>query len=208
MSDAQKIIEILQEEYPDAHCELDYGDEFQLLVAVILSAQCTDKRVNKVTPALFERAGNVYEMAQMEQAELEKFIFSCGFYRNKAKNIILASKEICEKHNGKVPSDFETLVTLPGVGRKTANVVSSICFGGKGIAVDTHVFRTSNRLNLAVGKTPYEVEQGLYRAFPENERDKVHHLLIFHGRYRCKSQSPQCEDCKLTEYCQYYKQKK
>lgn len=208
MQRAKEIIAILESLYPNAHCELNYEDDFQLLIAVILSAQCTDKRVNLVTEKLFKIASTPQDFASMEQSELEKHIFSCGFYKNKAKNIISASKEIIEKYDGKVPSDFDALVSLPGVGRKTANVVSSICFNSDGIAVDTHVFRTSNRLSLANGKTPYEVEMGLYKVIPKNERARVHHLLIFHGRYKCKSQSPDCEDCPLQKYCSYYQTKR
>ena len=203
MTRADEIFKILQRLYPNAHCELNYETDFQLLVAVILSAQCTDKRVNEVTKTLFTVASTPYQFAVMEHAELEKLIFSCGFYRNKAKSIISASRDIVEKFGGKVPQKYDELLSLAGVGRKTANVVSAVCFDADAIAVDTHVFRTSNRLNLAKGKTPYEVEKGLMQVVKEGERAKAHHLLIFHGRYRCKSISPQCEDCELKKYCQY-----
>ncbi len=206
MTDYEKIFGILETEYPDAHCELEFGDTFQLLVAVILSAQCTDKRVNIVTQELFKHASTPEDFVKIEQAELEKLIYSCGFYRNKAKNIKAAAKEIVEKYGGQVPDTFDELLKLAGVGRKTANVVFDVGYGGDGIPVDTHVFRTSNRLSLAEGKTPEEVERGLLKIIPEGRRNRVHHLLIFHGRYKCKSQSPDCGSCKLTEYCKHYKQ--
>ena len=205
MTRAEQIFSILENEYPDAHCELDFGTTFQLLVAVILSAQCTDKRVNVVTKDLFKRASTPEALAVMPAEELEKLIYSCGFYHNKAKNIIAASREIMEKYGGKVPDTFDGLLSLPGVGRKTASVVFSVGYGGDGIAVDTHVFRTANRLGLAPGKTPFEVEKGLLEIIPEGMRNRAHHLLIFHGRYTCKSQSPDCARCRLTEFCEYYK---
>lgn len=203
MTKADEIFQILQDEYPDAHCELNYETDFQLLVAVILSAQCTDRRVNEVTKTLFSVASTPEQFAVMKQAELEKLIYSCGFYRNKAKNIISASRDIVEKFDGDVPREYNDLLSLAGVGRKTANVVSAVCFSADAIAVDTHVFRTSNRLGLATGKTPYEVEMGLTEVVREGERAKAHHLLIFHGRYRCKAQAPTCQDCKLKQYCRY-----
>lgn len=202
------IFEILEREYPEAHCELNYGDEFQLLVAVILSAQCTDRRVNLVTDKLFRLYARPEQFAALSPEELEKHIYSCGFYRNKAKNIILAARAITEKYGGKVPSSFDELLSLPGVGRKTANVVMDVGFGGDGIAVDTHVFRVSNRLSLAEGKTPFEVEKGLTAILPEGKRARAHHLMIFHGRYRCKAISPACEDCPLKDYCKNYSQKR
>lgn len=201
MERSEEIFSILERMYPDAKPELEYDTDFELLVAVILSAQCTDKRVNSVTRELFRVASTPYEFAKMSQPDLEKLIFSCGFYRNKAKNIISASRDIVEKFDGKVPRDFGDLLTLAGVGRKTANVVSDICFGGDGIPVDTHVFRTARRLGLADGKTPYEVEKQLLDVISVGNRNKIHHLLIFHGRYRCKSQNPNCTDCPLKKYC-------
>lgn len=208
MSREEEIFDLLYKSYPEARCELDYGDIFQLLVAVILSAQCTDKRVNVVTKELFKVAKTPQDFATMDAETLEKLIFSCGFYKNKAKNIILASQAIVGKYGGQVPSDFNELITLPGVGRKTANVVSSVGFGGDGIAVDTHVFRTSNRLGLAKGKTPYEVEKGLEKVIPQGKRALAHHLLIFHGRYTCASQRPKCDKCTLKQYCDYIKEEK
>ena len=207
MTDAEKIFSLLEKDYPDAHCELNYSTTFELLVAVILSAQCTDKRVNQITPALFAKYSAPEDFASVPQEELEKLIYSCGFYHNKAKNIIAAAKAIVKDYGGKVPDTFDGLLSLPGVGRKTANVVFSVGYGGDGIAVDTHVFRTARRLNLSQGKTPFEVEKDLMKAVPEGMRNRAHHLLIFHGRYRCKSRRPDCADCLLTEYCNYFKNK-
>lgn len=207
MTDAEKIFSLLEKDYPDAHCELNYSTTFELLVAVILSAQCTDKRVNQITPALFAKYSAPEDFASVPQEELEKLIYSCGFYHNKAKNIIAAAKAIVKDYGGKVPDTFDGLLSLPGVGRKTANVVFSVGYGGDGIAVDTHVFRTARRLNLSQGKTPFEVEKDLMKAVPEGMRNRAHHLLIFHGRYRCKSRRPDCADCRLTEYCNYFKNK-
>lgn len=199
----EQIFEELEKAYPYAKCELNYENDFQLLVAVILSAQCTDKRVNAVTPSLFSVASTPYEFAVMKQEELEKLIFSCGFYKNKSKSIISASKAICENYEGRVPSDFNDLIKLPGVGRKTANVMCAEAFKKQAIAVDTHVFRTSNRLEIAIGKTPYEVEKGLRAVLDESKYSRAHHLLIFHGRYTCKSLRPQCKNCSLSHLCNY-----
>lgn len=207
MPETDKIFSILDETFPNAQCELDFGSVFELLVAVILSAQCTDRRVNVVTKELFKIASTPEEFAAMDPADLEKVIYSCGFYRNKAKNIIAASKAIVE-NGGKVPDTFDGLLALPGVGRKTANVVFDVGFGGDGIPVDTHVFRTSNRLGIAHGKTPREVEDNLLKIIPEGNRNRVHHLLIFLGRYRCKAISPGCDDCPLNRYCKYFHDKR
>ena len=207
MPETDKIFSILDETFPNAQCELDFGSVFELLVAVILSAQCTDRRVNVVTKELFKIASTPEEFAEMDQTDLEKAIFSCGFYRNKAKNIIAASKAIVES-GGKVPDTFDGLLALPGVGRKTANVVYDVGFGGDGIPVDTHVFRVSNRLGIAPGKTPREVEDNLMNIIPEGSRNRAHHLLIFLGRYRCKAISPACDDCPLNPYCKFFHDKR
>ena len=163
--------------------------------------------MNVVTKELFKIASTPEEFAEMDQADLEKAIFSCGFYRNKAKNIIAASKAIV-KSGGKVPDTFDGLLALPGVGRKTANVVYDVGFGGDGIPVDTHVFRVSNRLGIAPGKTPREVEDNLMKIIPEGSRNRAHHLLIFLGRYRCKAISPACDDCPLNPYCKFFHDKR
>lgn len=200
--DVDKIISALERAYPDAHCELDYGSVFELLVAVILSAQCTDKRVNEVTKTLFKRANTPKAFVEMQQEELEKLIYSCGFYRNKAKNIKSMSLDVLTRFDGKVPESFDDLLSLAGVGRKTANVVTSVTYGGDGIAVDTHVYRVSRRLGLSDGKTPYDVEKDLTALIEPKKRADAHHLLIFHGRYCCKSQRPECAKCPVIEYCE------
>ena len=201
--EALEIIHSLADTYPHAKCELEYGDVFQLLVAVILSAQCTDKRVNQITKGLFKKLPDVYAFDKIPLAELEKDIYSCGFYHNKAKNIKNTSRDIIERFNGNVPSSFEQLLTLAGVGRKTASVVYSVGFGGNAIAVDTHVFRTSNRIGFVNAKNPLETEKGLRALFPEKMYAQIHHLLIFHGRYCCHSQSPDCMHCPIKNHCRY-----
>lgn len=200
-----KILEELARLYPNASPALRYTTPYELLVAVILSAQCTDERVNKVTAELFKKHNTPRTMLELTQEELEKYIFSCGFYRNKAAHILSASHDILEKYNGEVPSEHAQLKTLAGVGQKTANVVYAVAFGGDAIAVDTHVFRVSNRLGIAKGKTPDKVEEGLKSAIPQNLWSKAHHYLIYHGRKVCHSQRPDCEGCTLKNLCEYYK---
>ncbi len=191
--------------YPDAKPALQYATAYELLVAVILSAQCTDERVNKVTAVLFEKYSTPQAMCTLSQEELQKYIFSCGFYRMKAEHILSASKDILEKFGGEVPNTVEALMSLAGVGKKTANVVYSVWFGGDAIAVDTHVFRVSNRLGLAKGSTPLEVEGGLNKAIPKSDWSKAHHWLIWHGRKVCHSQKPDCANCTLRAICDYAK---
>ncbi len=206
MSDrADEIMRLLEQAHPDAHCELNYRSDFELLVAVILSAQCTDRRVNLVTKELFASYNKPEDFASMPQEKLETLIHSCGFFRAKARSIISASTDIIERFGGKVPSTMEELLTLRGVGRKTANVVLSVAFGESTIAVDTHVFRTARRLGLSDKPTPEGVEKDLTAEISEDMRSKAHHLLIFHGRYVCHSKNPECDKCSLTEYCEYYK---
>ena len=205
INDKQKTLALLEEMYFDSKPALIYRSPYELLVAVILSAQCTDERVNKVTAVLFEKYDTPQKMVTLSQTELEKYIFSCGFYRMKAEHILSASRDIMERFNGNVPDRVETLMTLAGVGRKTANVVYSVAFGGDAIAVDTHVFRVSNRLGLAKGKTPDEVEKGLRRAIPKKDWSRAHHWLIWHGRKVCHSQKPDCENCALAALCDYAK---
>ena len=195
MRDVEALLDKLDTCYPDAHCELDYGSDWQLLVAVILSAQCTDKRVNQVTPKLFERASSPQDFVDIPLEELEKLIYSCGFYHNKAKNIKLAARDVVEKFGGAVPGTIDELVTLAGVGRKTANVVFAVGFKGQAMPVDTHVFRLAHRLGLSDGKTPEAVEKDLRAVIPEKYYTRAHHLLIFHGRYTCKSRRPECDKC-------------
>ncbi len=204
----QQALEMLSKLYFDAKPALKYRSPYELLVAVILSAQCTDERVNKVTATLFEKYNTPQTMLLLSQAQLEKYIFSCGFYRMKAAHILSASQDILEKFQGEVPSTIEELTSLAGVGRKTANVVYSVAFGGDAIAVDTHVFRVSNRLGLAKGKTPEEVEKGLQKSIPKSDWSKAHHWLIWHGRKICHSQKPACQDCPLATCCDYSKKNK
>lgn len=201
----QKIFNLLSESYPYAETELNFSNPYELLVAVILSAQCTDKRVNMVTPDLFKAYPTVYDMALADAPSVEKLIHSCGFYHNKAKNIISASKKIVSDFNGEVPTEQDILQTLPGVGRKTANVVYAVAFGGDAIAVDTHVFRVSRRIGLSKGSTPKAVELDLQKAFAKSDWAKAHHLLIFHGRRCCHARKPDCENCKLKDICRSYK---
>ena len=203
---ANEILKSLSELYPDAKPALEFSSPYELLVAVILSAQCTDERVNKVTAELFKEHNTPEKMLELTQEELEKIIFPCGFYRHKAAHILSASKDILEKFNGKVPETLEELKTLAGVGQKTANVVYSVAFGGDAIAVDTHVFRVSNRLGIAKGNTPAKVEEGLRAHIPKSEWSKAHHYLIYHGRRVCRSRRPDCPNCTLKEYCEYFKQ--
>lgn len=197
---SNNILRALVAIYPHAKCELNYSSDFELLVAVILSAQCTDKRVNLVTSELFKVANTPTKMLELGEAALSKIIYPCGFYAVKAKNIIATSKDLLDKHKAVVPNDFEALIALKGVGRKTANVVLGELFNTGGVAVDTHVFRVSRRLGLATGKNPHEVEKQLTALF-KNQTRQAHHALIFHGRYCCKSQRPNCNDCGVKEYC-------
>lgn len=206
-NEKQMALTELEKLYPDAKAALHYTTAYELLVAVILSAQCTDERVNKVTAVLFEKYSTPERMLTLSQTELERYIFSCGFYRMKAEHILSASKDIIEKFGGEVPDTVEKLMSLAGVGKKTANVVYSVWFGGDAIAVDTHVFRVSNRLGLAKGKTPLEVEAGLNKAIPKELWSKAHHWLIWHGRKVCHSQKPACESCTLKALCDYGKKK-
>ncbi len=204
MNTTDKILDTLEQLYPDAAPALRFRSPYELLVAVILSAQCTDERVNKVTAELFREYNTPEKMLTLSQEELEKYIYSCGFYHNKAAHILSASRDILEKFAGEVPSTLEELRTLAGVGRKTANVVYAVAFGGDAIAVDTHVFRVANRLGLASGKTPEKVEEGLCAAIPRERWSRAHHLLIFHGRRVCHSQRPDCEHCAVAPMCAYY----
>ncbi len=205
--DKNTALAVLEELYYDSKPALLYRSPYELLVAVILSAQCTDERVNKVTAVLFENYSTPETMLTLSQEELEKYIFSCGFYRMKAAHILSASKDIIERFGGEVPRTVEELTSLAGVGRKTANVVYSVAFGGDAIAVDTHVFRVSNRLGLAKGDTPEKVEKGLNKAIPKENWSKAHHWLIWHGRKVCHSQKPDCGNCALQGVCDFRKRK-
>ena len=180
---------------------LDFTTPFELLVAVILSAQCTDERVNRVTEKLFREYNTPEKILSLTQEGLEKYIYSCGLYKSKAKHILSASKDIIEKYNGQVPFTLEELRTLAGVGRKTANVVYSVAFKGNAIAVDTHVFRVSNRIGLASGKNVLTTEKELMKILDEGDWSRAHHYLIYLGRSFCKAGKPDCENCPITNYC-------
>lgn len=199
---AAEITDRLMKEYPDAKPALRYSSAYELLVAVMLSAQCTDERVNKVTDRLFAIANTPEKMVKLSQAELEKEIFSCGLYRSKAEHILSASKDILGKFGGKVPDNLDDLRLLAGVGRKTANVVYSVWFHGDAIAVDTHVFRVSARIGLAKGKTPLETEKKLMKILAKDKWYAMHHCLIWHGRKVCSARKPDCEHCVLADLCE------
>ena len=203
----REILCELEKLYPQAAPALHFNSTYELLVAVILSAQCTDERVNKVTAELFKEYNTPQKMLTLSQQELEKRIFSCGFYRNKAAHILSASRDIIEKFGGQVPADHAALKTLAGVGQKTANVVYAVAFGGDAIAVDTHVFRVSNRLGLAHATTPEKTELQLNAAIPKDMWSRAHHWLIFHGRGVCHSQRPDCAHCTLAKWCEYFNKK-
>ena len=195
------MLQILEDIYIDSKPALKYNSEFELLIAVILSAQCTDVRVNITTGRMFPRYNTPEKMLQLTGSELEEQIKDCGLYKSKAKNIHETCKILSSQYNSVVPSDFDELIKLPGVGRKTANVVRSILFDIPAIAVDTHVFRVSNRLRLAQGLTPLEVEKKLMKAIPQDKWSAAHHWLIWHGRLICKARKPLCHSCKLAELC-------
>lgn len=204
---AIEIIEILKKAYPDAKCSLDFSTPFEMLVAVILSAQCTDERVNKTTPAIFAKYSTPEDFDEMPLEVLEELIHPCGFYKNKAKNIKLTAKKIVEEYNSQVPDTMEDLLTLPGVGRKTANVVMLEAFNKpQGIAVDTHAKRLSNRIGFSSEETPEKIEQDLLKLFPYEYLKDVNHILIYHGRAICTARSPKCEQCPINKLCKYYSQ--
>jgi len=199
---AAHLLRRLPDIYPEAHCELDHACPLELLVATILSAQCTDKRVNLVTKSLFKRCRTVADYAAIPQEELEEIIHSTGFFRNKAKNIRAMAAALLEKHGGKVPRTLEELAALPGVGRKTANVVLGNAFGlNEGVVVDTHVARLSRRLGLTKFDDPVRIEKDLIRLFPRSQWALLSHWLIFHGRRRCSARKPDCADCELQDLC-------
>ena len=204
---AQQSLRILSELYKDARPALHYATAYELLIAVMLSAQCTDERVNKVTAELFKEHNTPETMLLLSQEQLEKYIFSCGLYKSKAAHILSATKDIVERFGGQVSESFSDLKSLAGVGQKTANVVSAVWFDKDAIAVDTHVFRVSNRLGLADANTPLKTEEQLKKVIPQKDWSKAHHWLIYHGRRVCHSQKPDCGNCALREYCDYYKQK-
>ena len=205
----EKIIEYFKEHKPVAETELVYKTPYELIVSVILSAQCTDKRVNVITVDLFKRFPDFEKMAEVDSAEVFDYIKSCSYPNNKARHLVGMAKMIIQDFDSKLPSDINDLQKLPGVGRKTANVLVSVLFNQPAMAVDTHVFRVSARLGLTINsKTPLETEKQLVKHIPEELIPLAHHWLILHGRYVCLARSPKCNECGLTEYCKYFETKK
>ena len=198
------IVDWFERNVPIAETELHYGNPYQLLVAVILSAQCTDRRVNIVTPPLFERFPTPQDLASASFDEVYPYVKSVSYPNSKTEHLIAMAQKLLADFGGEVPSDIDALMTLPGVGRKTANVIASVVYDKPVIAVDTHVFRVSYRLGLSNGKTPLEVERDLERHIPEHLRARSHHWLILHGRYTCTARAPKCAACGLTDWCQQY----
>lgn len=198
-----QIIQILKREYPDARCTLDFQTPHQLLVAAIMAAQCTDERVNMTTPALFQRYPDVEAFAQADPAELEELIKPTGFFRNKTRAIIQSAREIVERFGGVVPDTIEDLITLSGVGRKTANLIVGVAYGKPAVIVDTHVKRVTHRLGLTDQKDPDKIEEDLRAILPENEATCFNHLIVSHGRTVCRAPNPRCEVCCLLELCPF-----
>ena len=199
---AKEVFTLLDQEYPDAKCSLDHVDPLQLLVSTILSAQCTDERVNKVTPALFERFKTPEDYV-IDPATVERMIKTCGFYRNKAKNIVSACRSIMDRHGGAVPGTLDELVALAGVGRKTANVILGTCFDTPGVVVDTHCGRIARRLGFTRNTDPAKVEQDLMKIWNPPDWSIFSHFMVFHGRAICQSRAPQCSRCPLRERCPF-----
>ena len=205
-SDAIILFNKLKEYYPDATCSLDFKEPFQLVVAVMLSAQCTDERVNKTTPELFSKCKTIQDFADIDITELEKIIHPCGFYKNKAKNIKLCAKQVLENFNGIVPHTMKELTSLAGVGRKSANVIMLEVFGiAEGVAVDTHAKRISNLTGLSKEKEPEKIEQDLLKTFPKKCWKDLNHLFVWHGRNICIARAPKCNICPISNLCKYAK---
>ncbi len=197
-----EILDKLQEQYPDADCALEHGSVFQLLIAVVLSAQTTDKSVNVVTKELFAKYPDAYALAEASQEDVAEMIKRIGMYKTKSKNILALAQMLVEKYDGRVPEDYDKLIELPGVGRKTANVVLAVGFGHQRIAVDTHVFRVTNRIGLVEEKDVLKTELALMEVLPENRWSRAHHSFIFHGRYCCHARKPDCENCVISYICE------
>ena len=203
--DAKKIVEALKRRYPDATCSLDFKTPFEMVVAVMLSAQCTDERVNKTTPDIFKKYSTPEDFANIDIELLEKLIHPCGFYKNKAKNIKACAKEIVKRFGGKVPQTMEELTSLPGVGRKSANVIMLEAFGkAEGIAVDTHCKRIANKMGLSKENEPEKIEQDLIKIFDKEDYKDINHLLVWHGRNTCIARNPKCKECPVKEMCDEY----
>lgn len=198
------MLDKLEMTYPDADCALNHSSVFQLLVAVVLSAQTTDKSVNVVTEDLFRLYPDAHALSSITEEELQERIRRIGMYKTKAKNVLALARKLVEEYDGQVPEDYEKLIELPGVGRKTANVVLAVGFGHQRIAVDTHVFRVSNRIGLVDEKDVLKTELALMEVIPEHRWSRTHHSLIFHGRNCCDARKPRCEECCISSYCKYY----
>ena len=197
-----KILDALRLEYPDAECALNFKNLYELIVAVALSAQTTDKSVNEATPALFKKYPTAKKLAAAKPEDVEPYIKRIGMYKTKSKNIVGLAQALVDNHGGEVPNDYDALVKLPGVGRKTANVVLSVGFGEQRIAVDTHVFRVSNRIGLVHEKDVLKTEEGLMKVIPHDRWSEAHHSLIFHGRNCCHARKPNCEECCINKWCE------
>lgn len=204
MENVNEIISILKERYPDALCALQYEKDYELMIAVRLSAQCTDARVNLVTPALFERFATLDSFADADVAEVEQLVHSCGFYKHKARDIVLACQMLREKYDRKVPDSMDELLKLPGVGRKTANLLLGDIYGQPAVVCDTHCIRISNRLGLAKGKEPEKVETQLRAVLPPEESSAFCHRIVLFGRDLCTARNPKCADCPLRPYCKEF----
>ena len=207
MKNVNEILDKLEKQYPDAKCELEYTTPFELLIATILSAQCTDVRVNIVTREMFKKYNTPQDFSKLSEEDIIKEIKTCGLYKSKANKIKATSEMICRDYNGEVPDSLEELIKLPGVGRKTADVVLSNAFNPDAIAVDTHVFRVANRIGIVKTKTPEKTEFALMEVIPKNRWSHSHHLFIFHGRRICKARKPECENCPIKQDCDFYQGK-
>lgn len=208
-NDIKKLLDILDEEYKEAKCGLDYTGPLDLTVALILAAQCTDKRVNMIRPIVFTKYPTVYELANANISELEDIIHSCGFYKNKAKNIIKMANDVVNKYGGNVPNTMEKLTSLPGIGRKSANIILQECFDiTEGIAVDTHVTRITKKLGLTENSDPINIEKDLMKILPERYWNKINHMLVNHGRAICDAKKPKCDICPVNHICVSYKNSK
>ena len=207
--DTLEILKILKEYYPDATCSLDFKTPFQMVIAVMLSAQCTDERVNKTTPELFKKYPDAEALAKADIKELEEIIHPCGFYKNKAKNAKACSQKLVDEYNGVVPETMEELINLPGVGRKSANVIMLEAFHNpQGIAVDTHAKRISNRIGFSDKEEPEKIEKDLLKVVTKEFYYDANHLFVWHGRKTCDSRKPKCDMCPINNYCNYYKKQK
>ncbi len=202
----EQLIKLLKKSYPDATCSLDFSTPFELVVSVMLSAQCTDERVNKTTPYIFSKYKTPEDFVKIQTSELEKLIHPCGFYKNKSKNIKSCAEKILSDYNGEVPKNIDDLITLPGIGRKSANVIMLEAYGkAVGIAVDTHAKRISNRLGLSSQSDPDKIEKDLIKLFPGKYLKDINHLFVWHGRNTCVARNPKCNSCSISHLCNYYR---